>query len=72
LFAAPNAYALHNICLQTYAAYFRDTTLEVISKWFGEGTTSQAAEKLDVALDFGWSSASALHNWRVCINGFSR
>jgi len=27
LFAASNAYALHKMCLQTYAAYFRDTTL---------------------------------------------
>jgi hypothetical protein len=29
------------------------------------------AERLDVALDFGWSSASALHNWRIFINGFT-
>ena len=27
---------------------------------FGKGTASQAAEKLDLALDFGWRSALAL------------
>jgi hypothetical protein len=27
---------------------------------FGKGTASQAAEKVDLALDFGWRSASAL------------
>jgi hypothetical protein len=34
-------------------------------------TLAGCAEKLDVALDFGWSSASALHNWRVFIDGFT-
>jgi len=40
--------------------------------FLGKGTTSQAAEQLDVAPGFGWRSVQRCDNWIAFSSGLSR